>query len=280
MTAAQASQREAFFLARPDGQRLCILHTPSAGPVRGALLHVPPFAEELNITRRMVAQGAERLAALGYAVLLLDLHGCGDSSGDFADARWDGWLDDIAAARAWLEQRCGQPVGLWGTRAGALLALDYALRAPQPPAQLLLWQAVMSGSAHLTQFLRLRLVHDVLANSSATGQGAAHGTDAMRAQLHSGAALEVAGYTLAPQLAQALDAAQFDAAVAPPCPVHWFDVGAAGRGVPLPVQRIVDGWRAGGGAINLTQVAGPAFWSSHEAPPAPALLDATCAQLG
>jgi exosortase A-associated hydrolase 2 len=262
---------DAFFLPRPDGQRLCILHTPAGGALRGALLHVHAFAEELNITRRMVALQAARLAADGYAVLLLDLHGCGDSSGDFGEARWDGWLDDIGAARAWLEQRTGMTAGLWATRAGALLACQHARQAP--PARLLLWQPVVNGNAFLTQFLRLRLVHDLLGEGSA-GQG----TDAMRAGLKE-APLEVAGYMLAPQLAGALDAARLDGAAPPPCPVHWFEVGAAGRSLPLPAQRLAEAWRAQGAAVNLVQVTGPAFWSSHEVPPAPALLDATCAAL-
>lgn len=261
---------EAFFLPRPNGQRFGLLHLP-AGPVRGALLHVHAFAEELNITRRMVALQAARLASDGYAVLLLDLHGCGDSSGDFGDAGWDGWLDDIAAGRAWLEQRTGMTAGLWATRAGALLALQHARHTP--PAQLLLWQPVVSGNAYLTQFLRLRVVHDML------GEGkAAQTTDAMRAQLQD-TPLEVAGYLLTPAMARALDAAKLDAAAPPPCPVQWFEIGAAGRSLPLPVQRIADGWRAQNTTVTMTQVAGPAFWSSHEAPPAPALLDATCAAL-
>jgi exosortase A-associated hydrolase 2 len=273
VTAAQASTLDAFFLPRPGGQRLCVLHLPAAQP-RAALLHVHAFAEELNITRRMVAQQAAGLAALGHAVLLLDLHGCGDSSGDFGDARWDAWLDDIAAARVWLEQRTGLTAGLWGTRAGALLALAHARAAAQAPAQLLLWQPVVSGAHQLTQFLRLRLAHDALAEGQAAG-----GTEAMRAQLDAGEALEVAGYTLAPALAEALARAQLEPSAPPPCPVHWFEVAASGRSLPLPVQRIADGWRARGAALELTQVAGPAFWSSHEAAPAPALLEATCAAL-
>lgn len=261
---------EAFFLPAFSGQRLCILHTPAEGTLRGALLHVHAFAEELNITRRMVAQQAARLAADGYAVLLVDLHGCGDSSGDFGDARWDGWLADIAAARSWLEQRTGLTAGLWATRAGALLALEHARQ--HAPSRLLLWQPVVNGGACLTQFLRLRVVHDLLGD----GKGAQSSVDAMRAQLKTDA-LEVAGYQLAPQLAAALDAARLDAALPPPCPVYWFEVGAAGRSLPLPVQRIAEGWRAHGTTVHLVQVAGPAFWSSHEAAPAPALLDATCA---
>ena len=56
--------REAFFLPgpRPPG-RFCLLHLPT-GPVRGCVLFVPPFAEEMNKSRRMVALTAEHLDLL------------------------------------------------------------------------------------------------------------------------------------------------------------------------------------------------------------------------
>ena len=50
-------------------------------------MYAHPFCEEMNKARRMAALQSRRLAALGYSVLQIDLFGCGDSSGDFADAR-------------------------------------------------------------------------------------------------------------------------------------------------------------------------------------------------
>ena len=43
---------------------------------------VKAWAEEMNKARRMAALQARLLAENGYAVLQIDLHGCGDSSGD------------------------------------------------------------------------------------------------------------------------------------------------------------------------------------------------------
>ena len=84
---------EPFFLRAARGQRFCLFH-PAAGSCRGAVLYVHPFAEELNRSRRMAGLHAGALAALGDAVLQLDLHGCGGSSGDFAAARWETWQED------------------------------------------------------------------------------------------------------------------------------------------------------------------------------------------
>ncbi len=54
----------------------------------------------MNKSRRMAALQARAFAAMGFGVLQIDLFGCGDSSGDFSDARWDIWKQDLAIARA------------------------------------------------------------------------------------------------------------------------------------------------------------------------------------
>ncbi len=258
---------EGFFLATPLGARYCLFHAPR-GECRGAFVYLHPFGDEMNKARRMAAVQARALAALGYGVLQIDLQGCGDSDGDFADARWEHWKRDVAAASAWLEQRLGQPVGLWGLRLGALLALDYARSAPA--ARLLLWQPVLQGAAFITQFLRLRVAGSML-DASDTASG---GTKALRAQLAAGEALEVGGYLLAPALAAAIDA--LDAAqCAPPCPVDWIEVVAAPeRALPPAALRVGEGWPA---PPTMHKVVGAPFWATQEIAQLDGLVAATCA---
>ncbi|SHH41813.1 hydrolase 2, exosortase A system-associated [Massilia sp. CF038] len=257
----------AFFLAVPPGERYCLYHAP-VGACRGALVYVHPFAEEMNKSRRMAALQARALAAAGYGVLQIDLYGCGDSDGDFGQARWEQWHADLAAARAWLGQQLGRPAGLWGLRLGALLALEHAHTNPVP--QLLLWQPVLQGASYLTQFLRLRVANDMLDEGANSG-----GTKALRAELDAGHALEIAGYELAPQLAariDALDAAQ----LAPACPTHWIEiVAAAERPLPPAAGRVAQTW----GQQPPVKVAGAAFWSTQEIAECPELIAATCAML-
>jgi alpha/beta superfamily hydrolase len=81
-------QRSAFFLDTPDGPRYCQLHAPQGGPLQGLILCIHPFAEEMNKSRRMAALQSRALAEAGYTVLQIDLHGCGDSAGDFGEASW------------------------------------------------------------------------------------------------------------------------------------------------------------------------------------------------
>ena len=100
---------EAFFLASTRGegdQGFCLFYPAQSHVVRGLVLYIHPFAEEMNKSRRMAALQARAFAQAGYAVLQIDLHGCGDSAGDFGDATWEHWIDDVVQGCHWLRQRC------------------------------------------------------------------------------------------------------------------------------------------------------------------------------
>ena len=260
---------EAFFLASAPGERLCLYHAPQ-GACRGALVYVHPFAEEMNKSRRMAALQARALAAQGYGVLQIDLHGCGDSAGEFADARWEQWKDDVSAASAWLGERLQMPVGLWGLRLGALLALDCA--RTQAVAQLLLWQPVLQGAAFMTQFLRLRVAGAMLDDAAP-----AAGTAQLRAQLAAGEVLEVAGYALAPQLVAAIDALDV-IQILPTCHVNWIEIVAGDdRPITPAALRVAAEWTRLGAPPLLHKVAAAPFWSTQEITQCPELIAATCA---
>jgi exosortase A-associated hydrolase 2 len=266
---------EPFFLESGQGQRFCLFHPPAV-PCQGAVLYVHPFAEEMNRSRRMAALQARALAALGYGVLQIDLHGCGDSSGDFGDARWEQWRADLALGAAWLRSRLDRPPILWGLRLGALLALDYARSAADPVHALLLWQPVLNGSTYLTQFLRLRMVNALLDG----GPTAQTGTDTLRRALQAGEMIEVAGYDLHPALAAALDRLSPAEAMVPACPVHWFEACSTfDHALPAARARVGASWRASGVDLHLHVLHCPPFWTTPEVTENPAWVAATSAAM-
>ena len=147
---------EPFFFDADPGTRFSLYHAPNPHvPARGAILYVHPFAEEMNKTRRMAALQARAFAAIGFAVLQIDLFGCGDSCGDFSSGRWDLWKRDLGIACDWLAKRSSGPLQLWGVRLGGLLALDFA--ASRKVDGVILWQPFINGRTCINQFLRLRL---------------------------------------------------------------------------------------------------------------------------
>lgn len=265
---------DAFFLPtqgpQGEGQRFCLFH-PAAGAARAAVLYVPPFAEEMNKSRRMAALQARALAASGCDVLQIDLLGCGDSSGDFGDAGWDDWLADIARGIAWLQQRSTAPLWLWGLRTGCLLAAEAARRLPVP-CHLLFWHPVGSGKAALQQFLRLKLASELQG-----GQAKAL-MEGLRGQLAAGAAVEIAGYALSPALAQGLERASL---ASPPAPrgaarLEWLELSMQDDAELLPASlNSLAAWQQAGWHTRSHLVRGPAFWQTTEIEVAPALVGAT-----
>ena len=259
---------EAFFLPAGGGERFCVFHPASGAPL-GSVLYLHPFAEEMHKSRRMAALQARAFAVRGYSVLQVDLFGCGDSSGDFGDARWDAWKDDAALAADWLARHAEGPMHLWGSRLGALLALDYSRQASRSFAGLLLWQPVANGAQFITQFLRLRLTREMLA-----GGAAGKGTGELRAQLAAGEALEIAGYELAPELAFAIERLDLAALSPRNLPARWFEINAEGKTTPV-LRRAAQAWSAAGAEVELHAVRGEPFWSSLEISECPELIAAT-----
>lgn len=267
-----AAAPEFFFLPRPTGQRLCIYHPAAGNAAHAALVYVHPLAEEMNKSRRMAMLQSRALAAAGHAVLQIDLLGCGDSSGDFGDAGWDDWVDDVVAAAGWLQNRCAAPLWLWGLRAGSLLATAAAARI-DAPARLLLWQPTPNGQLVLQQFLRLKLAARLL-----DGGGKA-ALEQARRQLAEGQTVDVAGYAVSAALASGLEQARLD----PPAKVQrleWFELSSrAGAGLsPASVQALLP-WQASGGRVLSHLLPGVAFWQTTEIAEVPALIAATLAAL-
>jgi exosortase A-associated hydrolase 2 len=255
---------EPFFL--PVGQEsiFCLLLAPVLGKPRAAVLYLPPFAEEMHKSRRMAALQARQLAQAGYAVLQIDLPGCGDSTGDFEAARWEGWLASAKAAHDWLKDKTGAPVVLWGLRLGALLAAELSAQIPGL-AGLVLWQPVANGETFLSQFLRIRVASDMLAEQKT-------GVAELRGRLAANQAVEVGGYMLAPALASSIDKLRL-AQFAVEAPVHWLEVSLLPDGQPSPASaKILDAWAESGAKVSVRVVEGEPFWATQEITECPALL--------
>ena len=267
--AVQPIEMQPFFLPGSAGDLFCLWLRPGAGTNPSeAVLFCPPFAEEMNKSRRMVALQARRLAEHGCSVLLVDVHGTGDSQGDFAAARWDQWRDDMQRALQWLRDAGAQTLTLWGLRLGALLAVQLAAAARPALRRIVLWQPVLRGDQHMTQFLRLRMAAEMTREQKLT-------TADLRAAAAAGRSIEVAGYEIAPELLAAvdgLDLAELTRDV--DVPVSWLEVvPSAERGMTAASRRVIEAWRGAGGTVTPQTVVGEPFWSTPEISLVPPLLD-------
>lgn len=263
---------DAFFLPVGSGQRFAIFHPAQGGTTRGLVAYVHPFAEEMNKSRRMAALQAKALAAQGYAVLQLDLLGCGDSSGDFGDASWQAWVDDVMLACQWLRRQGDAPLWLWGLRAGCLLAAQAATQLDER-CNFLFWAPTPAGKPLLQQFLRLKAAGDLASGNAKAVM------DGLRAQLAAGTPVDIAGYRLSAALASGLEQATL-AAPAAAGRLEWLDLSTqADASLSPATAKPLQAWQAAGFAVRSRVVMGPAFWQTSEIEEAPALLTATLAAL-
>jgi exosortase A-associated hydrolase 2 len=256
---------KADFLEHQGRKLFYLLLQPTAAESKGSILFLPPFAEEMHKSRRLVATQARELACAGYSVMLLDLTGCGDSGGDFSDASWEVWLQDAACAAECLLGLANGPFMLWGLRMGALLAAELA-QGRSDIGRLLLWQPVLNGEQQIDQFLRLRTVASIVSSPAGFDR------TSLWNELRSGRSLDIAGYTLSASLALEMARVRLND-FAPGCPVHWMEIGISpNRSLAVPSESVIAHWRARQQQVDTAFVYGEPFWRTIDAENNQALL--------
>ncbi len=209
-------------------------------------------------------------------MLQIDLLGCGDSSGDFGDATWSRWIDDVRLAGLWLTQHASAPLWLWGMRASCLLIAEAAEHI-DPSPHFLFWQPAISGKPQLQQFLRLKIAADMLAGHS---KGA---LETMRQRLGAGESIDIAGYSLSSAVAAGLESATLrpPSTLRPGSRVEWIELSSRAEAALAPgSSTAIEPWRRAGAVVRERVVTAPSFWQTAEIEEAPHLLAATLEAIG
>lgn len=248
----------ADFLEHQGRKLFYLLFQPSEVEARGSVLFLPPFTEEMNKSRHIVAVQARDIAAKGYNVLLLDLTGCGDSGGEFVDASWQIWLQDAAFAVHTLTNLGAGPLIFWGLRMGALLACELS-QSRTDVEKLILWQPTLNGEQQIDQFLRLRTVLSVVNGQEPFDR------KTLWNELRSGRSLEIAGYELSSTMALEMAKRRLND-LRPGCPVHWLEIGnLPNRRFSVASENVIRNWRGQGSRVEVMSVQGEPFWRIPEA---------------
>lgn len=268
-------QQRPFMLPVAGGECFCVWRAPAeSNALRGTILHMPAFGDEMNKSRAMTASASRRFAMQGFGVLTLDLLGTGDSTGDFVDGSIGRWTDDIGCALEWLDTRTEGPLWLWCLRFGALLATP-VLNRTQTRASLLLWQPVVVGAQYLTHLLRMKITG---AAPDATGDR--QGLARLRQRIREGHSVEIGGYGISSRLACELEKAGLDVARDRVGRIRWLEVSSSAAPTISPAARArITEFDAAGIDVTGSVVQGPGFWQSAEIESCPALIDASVAAL-
>ena len=254
----------------------CLRSRPAPGnQVRYRVLVAPPFAEELNKCRRLLALTLDALGQRGCDVLLPDLYGTGDSAGELHEVGWEDWVEDWCELAGWHGRAVpdARPAVL-ALRSGALLA-DAALATGSSAlagAYTVLVQPVLDGKRFLQQFLRVRVMGERMAGGGAT-------IAELEQQLAAGARVEIGGYPLTRRLTAGLAADRVGAdPFAGAAAVQLLEFKPAGGSVSAPAQQLCEQLTARGRPAGAICVASEQFWATQEitAPPTAiaALVDA------
>jgi exosortase A-associated hydrolase 2 len=268
----KASAITAQFLGEPERRIFVLLRRPP-GVARGCLLVVPPFAEEMNKSRKMVNDVGQAAAEHGLATVVPDLFGTGDSEGDFGDATWAGWRDDLGTTSRWTAGQ-GLPVThILGIRLGAALAAHAIERQVLPAVRCsVFWQPALDGERLLTQFLRLRVAAALME------QDRKETVAELRAKFAAGEAVDVAGYTISARLAADLDATKVTTLPPGLGHLHWMEVVRDEQGaLPAASQSLMSRAQDGGLPVETALFRGEPFWSATEIVRNPPLVQAAVA---
>jgi len=252
-----------FFINSPSGNIFALYHTPEEETkVKGNILFIPPFGEELNRSRHMINRQARSFAEAGYGVLILDLFGTGDSEGQYEQANISLWQQDIIAACAWLNKTSDTAPIFWAMRSGALLAADLVQKHPGLTNHMILWSPVINGKKFISQFMRIKLAAKAAEQRSSSRLTLKD----LWAKLDSGENLEIAGYSLSPDLAYGLSALSLNEMKLPPgLTISWIETSLNDPARPSPAsQKTIHSWIESGTKVTSKAVNDVAFWTLQE----------------
>ncbi|MFK8030994.1 MAG: hydrolase 2, exosortase A system-associated [Gammaproteobacteria bacterium] len=257
------------FLELPSGRLFALRQIPTTPGSKPVVLLCPPFAEELNKSRRQISIQARAFRDAGYPVVVFDLYGTGDSEGSFVDASVKQWQENFQDVLRWLKAAGHEACILWAIRFGALFVDDIITSEILPVKKVLLWQPEFSGNQVLRQFLRLQAAANMFSNSK--GMSVAD----LEAQLMQGNSVEVAGYGISSNLyteAKQLKLAntQFGSGI----DVTWLHVLSAPQtSPPERVKKLAAQWQSHQSDVELIPVEGANFWSPADLVVIPELVE-------
>ena len=189
-----------------------------------------------------------RDAAVRRRACVVDPFGTGDSAGDFGEATWEIWLDDLLDAARALD---GERRVLVGVRSGSLLVADMTPRLDPTPTSVVHVEPERSGRAVVRRWLRTRVARSRLAGDRSES------TESLRSRLEGGESLELGGYRLGAELAATLASRALDTD-APPGTAENAHVFAFVDETPDPADAVDTvsngGGRAGGNRVDGEQV--------------------------
>ena len=121
-----------------------------------AVILVPPFAEEMNRSRRMYVLCARLLANSGTHAVLFDFSGTGDSSGEWGQFSYNDWMGDIKHVYTHCSSFADN-VSFIALRFGALILSDVISQSNIDVDRCIFWDPIENGEILIRQLIRIKI---------------------------------------------------------------------------------------------------------------------------
>jgi len=225
------------------------------------VLIVPPFAEELNRSRRFLTLLRKKLSSAGSTVAMVDLFGTGDSEGEFADASVDIWLDDLNRITELYTPEEGGTLLLLGVRSGCLL-IEKLLRdsncgqMSKSVSNIIYVQPEISGYDVVQRMLRTRVAARRFAGDKSET------TEKLWSRLENGDSVDTSGYVIGSSLGLSMRSLLIDPQALPPVKTaRWLSLVENDE-----IPHINNSWHA-------QQSLSRPFWQLHDNEPEPHVIN-------
>ena len=238
---------------------------------RKAVILVPPFAEELNRSKRMYVLCARQLASAGLDVVCFDYVGTGDSYGDWGSFSIPDWQANLAQVYAYIQNLGISDISVISLRFGALVVANSIFAGQLQFNKCVFWDPIEDGEGYVRQLIRLKIA------AAMTEDAKSLTTKEVLADIDQCGFVEVGGYHVTAELLDAIKRAKLSnliEVVIDSTELHWMILKNASQnsgGATWPMS-IAEGLREN---VTMHTVQDTRFWMQQEVTIAPALLQET-----
>ena len=214
---------EFHYLQSSQNSQIFLVHySPvEAAATNRAVILIPPFAEEMNRSKRMYVLCARLLANHGFDAICFDYSGTGDSQGNWGDYSYSDWLTNLQDVYKYVYKDIPN-ISVIALRFGALLAVDSIAKGDIEINQCVLWDPVDNGEALTRQLIRTKIATAMASQSKKIT------TQQVRDEIDQLGYLEVGGYHVPASLIDEIDGKKINQSIEPVLSrthLHWMNLG-------------------------------------------------------